>query len=267
LRLRTSDFADRYSDPVNPTQRFSDRVEHYVRSRPPYPPAFFDLFRDRLALAPGAAIADVGSGTGISAGPLVARGYAVYAVEPNGPMRAAAERQLAAHARFHSVDGAAESTTLPDRAVDAVLAAQAFHWFDRPRARAEFARILRPGGWGVIVWNERRLDATPFLREYESLLHRFGTDYGRVRHENIDAAALAKFFAPAAYDTLRFDNAQHFDYAGLESRLLSSSYTPAADDPRRPPMLADLRHLFDQHQQGGRVTFEYDTRAYVGHLA
>jgi len=251
----------------DPTTRFSDRVEHYVRSRPPYPPAFFDLFRDRLGLSPGAAIADVGAGTGISAGPLVERGYVIYAVEPNGPMRAAAARQLAHFPNFRSIAAAAEATTLPDASVDAVLAAQAFHWFDRPRARAEFARILRPGGSAVIVWNERRLDATPFLSEYESLLGRFGTDYGRVRHENIDDAALAAFFAPATYESLRFDNAQHFDYPGFESRLLSSSYTPAEDDPRRAPMLADLRRLFDRHQQGGRVTFEYDTRAYVGRIA
>jgi SAM-dependent methyltransferase len=249
------------------TQRFSDRVEHYVRSRPPYPPAFFDLFRDRLGLAPGTAIADVGSGTGISAGPLVQRGYVVHAVEPNAPMRAAADRQLGRFTNFHSVDATAEATTLPDASVDAVLAAQAFHWFDRPRARAEFVRILRPGGRAVIVWNERRLDASPFLREYEALLGRFGTDYGRVRHENIDDAALAAFFAPSTYESLRFDNAQRFDYPGLESRLLSSSYTPSADEPRRAPMLADLRQLFDRHQQGGRVTFEYDTRAYVGRIA
>jgi SAM-dependent methyltransferase len=251
---------------MNPTHRFSDRVEHYVRSRPDYPRAFYDFLHADLALAPPAAIADVGSGTGISARPLLVADHTVYGIEPNAPMRQAAERLLASFPSFRSLDATAESTTLPNASVDLVLAAQAFHWFDRPRARAEFARVLRPGGWLVLVWNERRLDATPFLRDYEALLYRYGTDYATVRHENVDESALGAFFAPATYSKREFPNAQHFDYAGLESRLLSSSYTPSADDPRRAPMLAELRDLFDRHQQGGQVTFEYDTRAYYGRL-
>jgi SAM-dependent methyltransferase len=251
---------------MDPTHRFSDRVEHYVRSRPDYPRAFYDFLHTDLALAPNAAIADVGSGTGISARPLLEAGHTVYGIEPNAPMRQAAERLLGTFSNFRSADATAESTTLPDASVDLVLAAQAFHWFDRPRARAEFARVLRPGGWLVLVWNERRLDATPFLRDYEALLHRHGTDYATVRHENVDDAALGGFFSPATYASREFPNAQHFDYTGLESRLLSSSYTPAADDPRRAPMLAELRQLFDRHQQGGQVTVEYETRAYYGHL-
>ena len=251
---------------MDATRRFSDRVEHYVRSRPDYPGAFYDFLRTDLPLPIPAIIADVGSGTGISARPLLDAGHAVYGIEPNAPMRQAAERLLASFPNFRSLDATAEATTLPEAGVDLILAAQAFHWFDRRRARAEFARILRPGGHVVLVWNERRLDATPFLREYEALLHRHGTDYANVRHENVDEAALRDFFAPAAYAAREFTNAQHFDYAGLEARLLSSSYTPAADDPRRAPMLVALRDLFDRHQQGGQVTFEYDTRAYFGQL-
>jgi SAM-dependent methyltransferase len=251
---------------MTPTTRFSDRVEHYVRSRPDYPRAFYDFLRTDLALTPPSIVADIGSGTGISTRPLLEAGHTVYAIEPNAPMREAAERTLSAFPAFRSVDAIAESTALPGASVDLILAAQAFHWFDRPRARAEFARILRPAGHLVLVWNERRLDATPFLREYEDLLNRYATDYAKVRHENVDDAALAAFFAPAPRAIREFANAQHFDYPGLESRLLSSSYTPAADDPRRAPMLAQLREIFDRHQQGGQVTFEYDTRAHYGRL-
>jgi SAM-dependent methyltransferase len=251
---------------MNPTTRFSDRVEHYVRSRPDYPRAFYEFLRTDLGLTPNSVVADIGSGTGISTRPLLENGNVVYGIEPNGPMRLAAERLLASFANFRSLDATAETTTLPDASMDLILAAQAFHWFDRPRARAEFARILRPAGHLVLVWNERRLDATPFLREYEDLLNRYATDYAKVRHENVDDAALAAFFAPATRAIREFPNAQHFDYAGLESRLLSSSYTPAATDPRRAPMLAELRDIFDRHQQGGRVTFEYATRAHYGRL-
>ena len=252
--------------PADPTQRFSDRVAHYVRSRPSYPEAFYAFLREDLGLTPASVVADIGSGTGISAAPLLESGHTLYAIEPNAPMRQAAEARLSTFPNFHSINATAEATTLADASVDLVLAAQAFHWFDRPRARAEFVRILKQGGWLVLVWNERRLDATPFLRDYERLLQEYATDYNRVRHENVDDAAIAAFFAPAAHQTRAFENAQEFDYAGLEARLLSSSYTPAENDPRRPRMLASLREIFDRHQNAGRVRFEYDTRAHYGHL-
>ncbi|MDB5319987.1 MAG: methylase involved in ubiquinone/menaquinone biosynthesis [Phycisphaerales bacterium] len=248
------------------TQRFSDRVEHYVRSRPNYPTAFYEFLEKDLQLPSPMAVADIGSGTGISARPLLERGHIVHAIEPNQPMREAAEKLLSHHPKFHSINGTAESTGLSNCSVDLVLAAQAFHWFDRAKARLEFERILKPSGYVVLVWNERRTDSTPFLREYEQLLQNYATDYNTVRHENIDAAALAAFFAPNPYATRSFINAQHFDYQGLESRLLSSSYTPAAHDPRRAPLLAELRRIFDRHQQGGHVNFEYDTRAHYGQL-
>src|SRR4051794_24616682 len=120
---------------MNPTTRFSDRVEHYVRSRPDYPRAFYDFLHTDLAVAPSSTIADIGSGTGISACPLLEAGHAVHAIEPNAPMRQAAERLPASSPDSHSPDATAESTTLPDASVDLILAAQAFHWFDRRKAR------------------------------------------------------------------------------------------------------------------------------------
>src|SRR5258706_5519702 len=248
------------------TKRFSDRVEHYMRSRPNYPDAFYEFLRQELSLVPNGAVADIGSGPGISARPLLEKGNTVYGIEPNEPMRLAAERGLAEFANFQSIDATAEATTLPEASVHLILAAQAFHWFDRDRARAEFARILKPAGWVVLVWNERRLNSTPFLRDYEQLLHCYAMDYNKLRHENVDDAAIARFFAPDVHRTRSFTNAQEFDYAGLESRLLSSSYTPAADNPDRAVMLAELREIFARAQQGGRVQFEYDARAHFGHL-
>src|SRR4051794_744677 len=104
----------------DPTQRFSDRVEHYVRSRPSYPAAFHDFLARELAVGVGAVVADVGSGTGISARPLLGRGNVVYAIEPNAPMRQAAERLLSGYTDFHSLDATAEATTLPSASVDLV---------------------------------------------------------------------------------------------------------------------------------------------------
>lgn len=249
---------------LSPTQRFSDRVENYVRYRPSYPHEIVTLLQSQHDLTADSVVADLGSGTGISAALFLQAGCTVHAVEPNREMREAAERLLGHHAHFHSVAGSAEITTLADHSMDFVVAAQAFHWFDAGAVRQECDRILKPGGWVVLIWNERQLDASPFLRSYENLLLEFSTDYATVRHENIDTGKLSQFFI-GPYETHVFANAQHFDFEGLKGRLLSSSYAPAAGHPRHEPMIQELRRLFDEHQQGGSVTFSYDTKVHVGH--
>ncbi len=249
---------------ANPTQCFSDRVENYIKYRPHYPRAMWEFFRDTLHMKAGNVVADVGSGTGILTEPLIRAGQQVYAIEPNREMREAAERLLHHEAGFISIDGTAEQTTLPENSVDMIVAAQAFHWFDRARTKVEFRRIIRPGGIVALIWNDRRTDTTPFLQKYENLLISLATDYAEVNHRNIDDEALQEFFAPHSYDTIAFDNVQYFDYEGLAGRLLSSSYAPLVGHPRHEPMMATLREIFDCYAEAGRVTFEYDTRVYYG---
>ena len=122
--------------PPDSTQRFSDRVADYVRYRPNYPRGILATLAAETGLSTDSLVADVGSGTGISAELFLSHGNAVYAVEPNHDMRAAAEAALARYPRFHSVVGTAETTSLPDHSVDYVVAAQAFHWFDADSTRA-----------------------------------------------------------------------------------------------------------------------------------
>jgi SAM-dependent methyltransferase len=247
------------------TQRFSDRVSNYIRYRPSYPPEVLGTLRAECGLTPDATIADIASGTGIFTRLLLENGNPVFGVEPNREMREAAERLLAQYPRFRSITGTAEDTTLDDGSVDFAAAAQAAHWFDLVRARKEFARILRPSGWAVLLWNERCTDTTPFLREYEDLLLRFGTDYEKVRHENT-TDNIGGFFSPTPYSQRAFDMRQEFDYAQLEGRLLSSSYAPGEGHPQHDPMLRELRRIFDAHQGSGRVGMDYVTRIYYGRL-
>ena len=197
---------------------------------------------------------------------LLENGNPIYAVEPNVDMRDAAERLLAEFPKFSSVNGKAEATKLPDSSVDFVTAAQAAHWFDRERARREFSRILKPNGWLVLLWNEREIDTTPFLREYEQLLLTYGTDYQDIRHERT-TDAVNEFYDPAPYQERVFPMRQEFDYAGVEGRLLSSSYAPGPGHPKHELMLRELRRIFDAHAEGGRVAFDYKTRLYFGQPA
>ncbi|MBI5773133.1 MAG: class I SAM-dependent methyltransferase [Verrucomicrobia bacterium] len=248
-----------------PTQRFSSRVENYVRYRPSYPNEVVDWLRSECGLTADSTVADIGSGTGKLAELLLQRECRVFGVEPNREMREAGERVIASHPHFTSVAAAAEATTLADHSVDLITAGQAFHWFDQERCRAEFTRILKPGGWVALIWNDRLTDTTPFLAAYEELLQQFATDYKQVNHRNIDATALRRFFRVEP-KLKTFPYAQQFDFEGLQGRLLSSSYAPEQGQPKHLEMLERLRQIFDSHQQDGRVAFDYNTLVYYERL-
>ncbi|MEO8574384.1 MAG: class I SAM-dependent methyltransferase [Pyrinomonadaceae bacterium] len=242
-------------------QRFSNRVANYVKYRPGYPPEVLGLFKNEMGLTVNSVLADIGSGTGFSAKVFLENGNTVYGVEPNENMREAAEEYLDAFPNFISHQGTAEKTNLADASIDFVTAAQAFHWFDPEKSRNEFTRILRPGGYVALIWNERQLDTTEFLREYELLLKKHANDYDKVRHENIDQERLGIFFG-SGYQQATFSNQQVFDLEGLRGRVLSSSYMPTEADPAFPALEKELNGLFAKHAESGRIKVFYDTNVY-----
>jgi SAM-dependent methyltransferase len=256
----------RHAVNTDPTGRFSTRVADYVKYRPSYPAAVLGLLEAECGLTPRSVLADVGSGTGILSELFLKNGNRVYGVEPNREMREAGERLLASYPDFISVDGRAEATTLDDGSVDFVTAGQAFHWFDPPRARREFLRVLRSGGWVVLVWNDRRTAGTPFLEEYERLLLHYGTDYKEVSVKYAEESMLAALYGPSEMRSKTFDNEQVFDFEGLRGRLSSSSYAPQPGHPNFDPLMRELEALFRRHERDGRVTVAYDTKVFYGRL-
>jgi SAM-dependent methyltransferase len=250
---------------LSSTERFSTRVEDYIKYRPSYPATLLELLCARCGLSATATVADVGSGTGILTELLLETGAQVFAVEPNNEMRAAAERLLGDYGRFRSVNGTAEATTLPDAGVDLITASQAFHWFDVPKARREFVRVLKPGGWVVLIWNERPPEAGAFHDEYDRLLRRHAADYERVTRMRADEGKIREFFGRRPQSAV-FANQQVFDFVGLQGRLMSSSYAPEPGHPEHEPMIAGLRELFERHNRGGKVVFPYRTLVYFDRL-
>src|SRR5207244_2075989 len=250
------------TDSIN---RFSSRVENYVLYRPGYPGEVVDLLTTECGLTRDSVVADLGSGTGILSELFLRHGNMVYAVEPNREMRAAAERLLSGYVNFISVDGKAEATSLAGDNVEFVIVGQAFHWCEQENARLEFVRILKPQGWVILIWNERRLYSTPFLRAYEEMFLKYGTDYEQVRHENV-YKNIASFFAPEGFRAATFDNFQTFSFDGLQGRAFSASYTPDPGHSNYGPMLEELIQIFQSYQEDGKVTIEYDTKVYYGHL-
>jgi SAM-dependent methyltransferase len=249
---------------LHSTDRFSDRVEDYVRYRPDYPQALVGWLH-RLGVTPDWNVADIGAGTGISSKLFLDGGHRVTAVEPNAPMRAAAERWLAGEGRFHAIDGTAEVTNLGDHSVDMVTAAQAFHWFDQDKVKREFERILTQRGLAVIFWNTRRLVGTPFLEGYERLLLEYGVDYKSVSERYPDDDTMSRWFGRGYRGMASFPHGQKLDYDGLYGRTMSSSYAPKPGHPNHEPMVFALRSLFDATQDNGTVDYHYDTRVFAGH--
>jgi ubiquinone/menaquinone biosynthesis C-methylase UbiE len=251
------------------TKRFTDRVENYVRYRPGYPDEVVAILAKQFGWRGPQTIADVGCGTGISSELFLRHGHTVIGIEPNAKMREAAESMLASYRqsrKFQSVDGTAEATTLADGSVDGVIACQAFHWFDPAQARDEFARIQKAGGWTALIWNLRKTDSTPFLRAYEQLLLEFGNDdYASIRQGEAKLSRFEQLFRNG-FTRHVLPNTQQFDLPGLTGRLLSSSYAPAAGDPKHEPMLRTLAEIFDEFNETGMVEFQYDTEIFAGHV-
>jgi ubiquinone/menaquinone biosynthesis C-methylase UbiE len=251
---------------ADPKERFSNRVADYVRYRPGYPSAVRDILRAECLLKSGHVIADIGSGTGFLSEVFLKNGNRVFGVEPNEAMRQAGEEYLAEYDNFVSINGSAEATTLEHASVHFVVCGQAFHWFDQDAARREFQRILRAEGWVVVIWNERLSDTTPFLREYESLIRKFNTDYSKVNENYPRVEQMKHFFGANEFHSYEVPNFQDFDFDGIAGRLRSSSYMPTPDQATFQPMMDELRRIVDTHNQDGRVRLEYTTRIHLGQL-
>jgi len=250
---------------MRPTERFSSRVDSYARYRPSYPPAAIELLSARCGLNAAAAVADVGSGTGILTEQLLASGARVFAVEPNDAMRAAAEAHLGGVAGFASVKGTAEVTTLGLASVDLYVAGQAFHWFDTARSRMEALRIVKPGGFGALLWNERPVDTDAFLADLERVLLEYASEYASITASRANEASMRAFFG-GTMELATFPNQQRLDFEGVKGRIMSSSYAPEPGHPRHEPMIAAVRRVFDHHEKNGEILYPYRSLVYFGQL-
>jgi SAM-dependent methyltransferase len=246
--------------------RFSSRVADYVKYRPDYPRRVVSILHEAIGLSSEWIVADIGCGTGISCRMFLENGNQVLGVEPNDDMRLAAEKEFAAQSRFRCVKGSAETTTLPDASVQLVVAAQAFHWFDKPACAREWRRILRDRGHVAVMWNQRLASGDDFAVEYDQILHRHGTDYREVAHRT--PMSTDEFAAVFGMPFQRYSTANHqlFTWDGLCGRVRSSSYTPLPGQNGHDKLFAALRELFDRSQVDGQVRFNYETEVFCGRI-
>ncbi len=239
------------------TDRFTGRACDYAAARPSYPDAVLELLFVGLGDPRDVVVADLGAGTGISSRLLARRGAHVIAIEPNEPMRAAADGDPNVEWR----DATAEHTGLQEAAVDLVTAFQAFHWFDPVKALDEIVRILRPGGRAAVVYNERD-ESDPFTAAYGALVRRYKTD--ETERQRADGlAAFDAFEGWVAKRRVEVSNAQSLDVDGVLARARSTSYLPNAG-PLGDELHAAVRALVAQHGRNGSVTMALRTIVVAG---
>ncbi len=253
---------------LKPKKRFSSRVENYIKYRPSYPQEIITFLTEKKILVKSNVIADIGSGTGILSELFLKNSNIVYGVEPNIDMRNAGQKLLMKYPKFVSIEGSAENTTLNKNNIDIITAGQSFHWFDLKKARIEFLRILKSEGWVILIWNRRKKRSNEFLKDYEKLLMKYGTDYTVIEKKKLN---YDKFFGENKsnnkYQKKQFDNSQKFNFKGLKGRILSTSYIPLNDHPMFNEMISDLKKIFKRHQQNRSIRFEYNTVVIYGQLA
>lgn len=243
-------------------ERFSNRVEAYAKYRPGYPPALIELLRKSCDLEPDCVVADIGSGSGLLTELFLKNGNLVYAVEPNQKMRRAADSLLCHYAGYRSIEACAESTGLGSSSVDFVTVGRALHWFDYEKAFAEFSRILRPGGWIVIV-RLQRSNSSPFLADYERLLLTYAKQHRIMKQRKKRLQLLLK---AASFEEQTIEDKRLVDFEGLLGQTLSYSVTPVKGHSEYGPMMDALRTLFEQYQRNGKVQFEYRTEVQYASL-
>lgn len=243
---------------INPKARFSNLADNYAKYRPDYPKEIIKFLTSTIGLSKRHIIADIGSGTGISAKLFLDNGNEVYGIEPNAEMRGTGEKCLSNYTNFYSLDASSENTKLEAESIDIITSGQAFHWFEPEETRKEFLRILKPNGFVVIFNNRRKLSDTPFMNEYSELIKK----YCEKEHKNLLNTDLPYFFELRTIHKEVFPNPQIFNLERLIGDLVSYSYMPHEGDPGFDDMISEFEILFEKYSNNGMLTFEYETALY-----
>ncbi len=247
--------------------RFTGRASDYAGNRPRYPAELINRLTAMIGLRRDWIIVDMGCGTGISSEPFLHAGCRVIGVEPNPDMRRQALDALGGQERFRIVEGSAEESGLPSRCADLYVAGQALHWFDLEAASAEARRLLKPPHRAVLMWNDRRSDASLFMGAYCAFTTDECPKRAETRRGERGPEAFDRFFGGRTWTELSIRHSRDLSWEGLLGGFHSCSYAPPRDSPEAHRLTPLLRAIFDQYARGGLVRMEYELKAYVGDIA
>lgn len=249
---------------MSTTQIFTGLAEIYTKGRPSYAPALIEKMKTIYGMTQKI-VADIGSGTGILTKQLLDMGNTVYAVEPNSDMRALAETKLKDNPLFHSIIGTAEKSTLPDRSIDFITTATAFHWFDKTAFRKECKRILKPGGLIFVISNHKKEDEiTLALRK---VMYHFCPQYQNVRKiwEQMLTEDIKNFYS--SFQSVIIPYPLTYSKEAFLTNCLSRSYSLQKEHPDFTAYIEALKNLFLQYQKDDKLTIANQTIAFIGQPA
>jgi SAM-dependent methyltransferase len=212
---------------------FGVAAEHYDKARPTYPASALTWVLGTSPLR----VVDLGAGTGLLTRAVMALGHGVIPVEPDAGMRAQLDRVTPG---VTALEGAAESIPLPDSSVDAVVAGQAYHWFNGELAHPEIARVLRPGGVFAALWNDRDDDVEWTIR-FGELLQGLKADWDREDHK----CDFGPLFTPVQERLFKHSTPQ--TPQGLADLVASRSYYLVSPPEVQQGLLAQVRELCETH--------------------
>lgn len=240
-------------------------VENYVRCQPSYPKKLLDYLYNDSGFSRESVIADIGSGTGLFTRLLLERGSRVVAIEPDTHMREVAERLLGDEfMRFVSLCATAENTTLFGESVHHIICANSLQRFSSDECKKEFARILKPEGKVVLIWNSYDYE-DELTFEYHKLLGRWrSSDYNDT--EEYHHRLAQNLLGTHTYTYTSFQNPQLVDMDGFRSKFLTNDNLPSQYDTCYSEMMNELIRLFENFSSCSRVQICYRTETFTGCL-
>lgn len=246
--------------------KFTNKVAAYVKYRPSYPQELVDYLVCEVGLSQSSVVADVGAGTGILTKLLADKVNKIFAVEPNFNMRTACIQYCIDFNSFVAIDGSAEETNLPDKSVNFITVAQAFHWFDRQKTRVEFQRILKTNGKVILIWNSR-VPESELIKENDELCRRLCPEFkGFSGGSDVSLETYSDFFKDGYCEYKVFDNNRLLNLENYIGASLSASYAPLEKDDSYKLFINELTRLFDKYSIDGKLLMPNKTRCYIGEI-
>ena len=240
---------------------FAGKQQYYDDFRPGYPAAAVDFIRTRIG--ENAVIADIGSGTGKLTALLAGHASRLYAVEPNVHMRRILRHRTAAFPQVQLIAATAEALPLPDHSVDAITVGEAYHWFDNGQTRAEFRRILKPGGHVFLLWN--RFVRNAFYDEMLAIQQAYSTVPSPRQPTRAERADV--LFGPGQWEQFTFDSTLQQSFEQFFGGMSSASSAPEAGTVDGKAYQAAVQSLFDKYAVRGRLATQVETVCFAGTLA
>jgi len=250
---------------VDARSLFNGKASIYSRYRPDYPKDLLKMLEKETGFNRNWIVADIGSGTGIMSRLFLENGNHVYCIEPNDDMRSESIKLTSSFLKCKVLKGTAENTGLDTDSIDIIVAGQSFHWFDPVAAKKEMTRVLKPGGFAALIWNNRSERENSLSKEYDYICSKYSHNYQGTGNSRIESDTFITFFHNG-FKKFETPNYQKLNLDGILGRYFSTSYALQPQDPEYGDAVESLKKLFRKFEKNGYATMEYETQIFLGQL-